>query len=454
MSSLGEVIQWKGKTFKQLTPFLQRNKNSNQKLASFMLPNPVTQYRKEIASTPIQTCSQRASDSVNLFEQPGGNIITEEVNTVGPPPPKSAGIVHVMDPSIPNDTSVNGQSCITCNARPHCANTSTLSDNVCFSEENKARRRCRSAGMVQNKFKARNQNDRAYFTDNKQYLTSRNRLYSQNQYNYIRQGLPSAVPGSAQSTDNVYSANGLSHCPLYTIVKGVNDVLQYVWVDGTVHDIHIPVGEYDIYTFNRAFQQSMFENTHYYVQSSNRTIYYLIQFSFDTREGLVTLQLLPPSTYGSAPYSKGGTWVVTNGNKTPTLTLTNKSPVKGLGFVEGSYGGLTTEPILMKAQNKGDLQPDYVTVSYKPSNWRFANQGAVTTSSYIQRLKYDTVNSAAALTKPTKNYGSEVANELAYRASFVGYTTKDKVGFPNTKTPSIKRGGELRCCNPYIYRRG
>jgi hypothetical protein len=41
---------------------------------------------------------------------------------------------------------------------------------------------------------------------------------------------------------------------------------------------------------------------------------------------------------------------------------------------------------------------------------------------------------------------------LAYNSSFVGYTIKDKVGFPNTKAPVIPPTGGLRKCNYFIYR--
>jgi hypothetical protein len=299
--------------------------------------------------------------------------------------------------------------------------------------------------MIQKKYKSKNQNDSAYFTDNKQYLTSRNRLFSQNQYHYIRQGLPNAVPGSAQAVNNVYSANGLSHCPLYSIQANVNDVIQYIWIDGTLSTVHIPKGEYDIYSFNAAFQNGMFANHHYYRKLSDGTIGFLIQFSFDTQQGRNTLQVLPPSTFaGSVP---GASWTYT-GDPTPKVQLTNNSPLDGLGFPVGLFPQVNSRFAI--APNKGLLQPDYVVVAYKPSNSRFATQGGVSSSAHLARVKYDAVNTAAALTGDA--YGPAVANELAYNSSFVGYTIKDKVGFPNTKAPVIPPTGGLRKCNYFIYR--
>jgi hypothetical protein len=74
---------------------------------------------------------------------------------------------------------------------------------------------------------------------------------------------------------------------------------------------------------------------------------------------------------------------------------------------------------------------------YKPNNTQFAQQGAVTSSSLVTRLKYDTINSAAATL--VQKFGNNTANALAYNTSFVGYTAKDKLGFPSKRTPVINK---------------
>ena len=75
--------------------------------------------------------------------------------------------------------------------------------------------------------------------------------------------------------------------------------------------------------------------------------------------------------------------------------------------------------------------------TYKPNNSQFSQQGAVTSSSLVTRLKYDTINNAASTL--ATNLGKNTANALAYHTSFVGYTSKDKIGFPSKHTPVINK---------------
>lgn len=439
------IISWKGKTFAQVSTFIQQNQNGNHAVPSYMLANPVTQYRRELAVPNITQCSQRTNVKIDELDRPNGYLVYPEGTQVN-------GINGTLDPVLPNNQSVLGNVCNVCNdpASGNCQTSSTLNQNVCFTDENKARRRCRSAGMIQNKYKIHNNNDPSYFTDTKQYLTSRNRMFSQNQYNYIRQGTSTAKPGTPLTEKNVYSAQGLSHCPLYTINES-NNTLSYVWLDGTVNPVQIPSGEYNVDSFQAAFQQTMHANGHYYLRTSDQTIYYLMQFGYDTTVGRINLELLPPSTYASL--TPGGTWIP-SGTNTPQIILNNAPlTMTGLGFYVGTYPATSSASVYtFVAPNRGNLLPNYVVTQYKPSNSRFATQGGVTSSAYVARLKYDTVNTAAANTGPTNNYGQEVANELAYGVPFVGYTTKDKVGFPNISAPVIRPNGELRSCKKFIYR--
>ena len=87
----------------------------------------------------------------------------------------------------------------------------------------------------------------------------------------------------------------------------------------------------------------------------------------------------------------------------------------------------------------------YVPVYYKPSNSKFANQGGVSASSQIQRLKYDTITDAGSKLQTT--FGKETANALAYSTTDSSiYSLKNKVGYPNKKTPIFSKvTGEL--CN-------
>jgi len=452
------LFPWKGKTFAQVTSFLQRNKNTNTSVANTLLPNPVTrQYRREIASTPTRdptNCNQRVSVRIDELNRPGGSLVLP-LNTLTP------GIPGVVDPLIPNDTTHMSIACETCNTNAdNCLTSSSNASNVCFTDETNARRRCRSAGMVKRQYKVANNNDNAYFTDSKQYLTSRNRLFSQNQYNYLRTGSSVTVPGTPLALNNTYSANGLSHCKQYTIsnVQG-NNQFGYTWNDGSstfTQTITIPDGSYTIESFNANIMQQMMYYGYYYQSNNNGTIHFLINFTYDTLLGRVILQLSSPGLYpvglGINKYSAGSG--IGTGTFTPQVQFLNNGLPEALGFLYGTTLPNTpqTDSYEKTAPNAPLLLPSYVSVIYKPSNPRFAQQGGVSSSTYAARIKWETVNTAAAATGQP-NFGQEVANELAYGTPFVGYTIKDKVGFPNTKAPVIKPSGELRSCQTFIYRR-
>lgn len=451
------LFPWKGKTFAQVTTFLQRNKNTNTSVANTLLPNPVTrQYRREIASTPTRdptNCNERVSVRIDELNRPGGSLVLP-LNTLTP------GIPGVVDPLIPNDKTHLSIACETCNKNAdNCLTSSSNASNVCFTDETNARRRCRSAGMVKRQYKVANNNDNAYFTDSKQYLTSRNRLFSQNQYNYLRTGSSVTVPGTPLALNNTYSANGLSHCPQYTIksVQG-NNQFGYTWIDGTSITVGpIPDGSYTIESFNAIIIQNMTNYGYYYRNKVDSTYRYLIQFTYDTLKGRVILQLLPPNLFASGYTAGPGAWsnTIINATYTPTVTFLNNGLPEALGFLYGTSlpaqqtgqsGGFA-----ITAPNAPLLLPNYVSVIYKPSNPRFAQQGGVSSSTYAARIKWETVNTTAAATGQP-NFGQEVANELAYGTPFVGYTIKDKIGFPNTKAPVIMPSGEVRCCQTFIYR--
>ena len=86
--------------------------------------------------------------------------------------------------------------------------------------------------------------------------------------------------------------------------------------------------------------------------------------------------------------------------------------------------------------------PSYCVI-YNPNNKQFAQQGAVTSSSLIARVKYDTINTAAAQTKLP--LGVATSNALAYGVSENGYTVKDIIGYPISSYPTFKNGVYKKC---------
>jgi hypothetical protein len=70
----------------------------------------------------------------------------------------------------------------------------------------------------------------------------------------------------------------------------------------------------------------------------------------------------------------------------------------------------------------------YVDSQFKPTNYKYSQDGGVSSSSRTSRLNYNTITTNGGLY--TKAFGSEVGNALAYGASTDAYTIKQKIGFP------------------------
>ena len=94
-----------------------------------------------------------------------------------------------------------------------------------------------------------------------------------------------------------------------------------------------------------------------------------------------------------------------------------------------------------------DVTTAYIPVYYKPSNTKFAEQGGVSSSTRLLRLKYDTITDAGQKLQGT--FGRATANAFAYSTTDSSlYASKTKMGYPNTKTPVINPySGKLKVCD-------
>jgi len=442
-------IAWKGKTFYQVTTSLRLNipdptvKNDKQ----IFKPLPIQGYRREIVSVSSSSATGGCNSNIRIDEinAPGGYILTGSINLAK----ATGGTIGVLEYKIPNNTSETPDPCFTDN----CKTTRTDSSNVCFRPDMNALRRCRSAGMNTRKFVPENGNDNAYFSDNSQYLHSRNRQFSQNQYSYIRQGSATVTPGSSQSTNNIYSACGLSHCPKYKISATLgNNSFSYKWVNGTSYPVVIPDGAYDIYDLDGVLTNSMISNTHYYTNPTNLIKVTLLNLGYDKSSG--TLTITAKSRQDILSYTAGGVW--TTPVNCPQLVLPI-SLQNAYGLTAGVYPSInTTASTTFGTVKSPALAPSYVPVYYKPSNYQYAEQGGVSSSSRTLRIKYNSIMTTAGRTAP---YNMALANSVAYDVPVPDYpnTVKDKIGYKLTATPVVKEFGDntkLDRCKKFIYRPG
>jgi len=442
---------WKGKPFSQVIATIQYNNKNAPTLTPQQLRKalPLNLYRKEIHNIAGQNyaknCSTRVSMKIADFDRPGNNIVSE----VQPLPYYSNGLVATLDINPTTLSAENGK----------CNNIATTCG---LSPQNNARKRCRSAGMIPRKFDTR-RNNGVYASSTQQYLTSRNRTIKQNEFNYIRKGTSGIIPGPGLAASNVYSPAGLSHCSQPYISAGNNNnIFQYVWIDGTTYTVTIPDGVYDIAGLNQVFQTAQIQNKTYFIDSNNNKIT-LMNISYDTRNNatvLYTGTIIYRSDYIAAT-TWATTWTSGNYSSIPnpipnpvisgyTLGATyfivpNTLFSNLIGFATGTYYSGIVETTFT-----GLIQPNYVTLYYKPNNPEYGVQGAVDASTRIHRLKYNTITTGANGIRSA--YGNAAANALAYGVSEQAYTAKTIAGDKYTYTPVINPITGQICKKQYIFR--
>lgn len=412
-----KYTSWKGNVFYKISSFSKKNKNDetlNTQL--FMKPLPLKIYRKELSK--INSCNEHISLKIDELNRPGSFIQSQT---------QSAGYINYKTNDVTECKSTNTNSCVN-------------------MPDVDARRRVRSAGMIRRKYDSSRNND-TYCTSSNQYLVSRNRTFSQNQYNYIRQGNSNVKPGTNLSKTNIYSPNGISHCiQPYISEKNGNNVFSYRWINNVTYQVIIPEGQYDIDELNTIFQNVMLKNTHYFKNKTTQANQFLLNMSYDNNNKVVILENKDYTDYLSNSNYSINSLPLNNWNSVANpvqvvFQIPNTNFQNIIGFTSGNYGAPS-----QTSNSKPNITQNYVTMNYKPNNPQFGQQGAVSSSSLITRKKYDTITSVGAKMKAP--YGSATANALAYGVSDHQYTVKDKIGFPLKRTPVVsKYTGEIRCVN-------
>lgn len=453
---------WKGKTFNQITSAFQKNKIVLPSTSGNVLFNarPLPIYRRESRSkTAPAIGNERSSASIDQLNMPNGYSLTTTASNC------DFGVVNILDAKEANETTNKYQ------------NGSCVTTNPCMSQEYNARRRLRSGGMIKKNSAATGTSYDPYYTSTKQLLISRNKTFEQNQYNYIRQGDSSAKPGSNAASSNVYSSQGLSKCAKYHITSTLgNNTFKYQWFDGIEYDVTITDGYYDLDDLILQFKLTMINNKHYLILKSTVSKVFLLNIGFNTATKKIELQSYAynKTTYNTSTYDypDGNNWstyvslsINASTSLVPVFNILDNGFQDVVGFAGGYYPSVVIriDGVTSKAyQNSTNtyayntnqtsistsnakLLPMYSPVHYKPSNSQYAQQGAVSASSLITRLKYNTITNNSY--KYQVAYGMAMANALAYGVPEGGYTIKDKIGYPVKQTPTFSKysDGFTRC---------
>ena len=446
-------IQWKGKTFSQVTSMILKNQNTEVPLnnRNFLRSQPLKIYRREIAIVNSSTfrCNPRTSLKIDELNRPGGSIVNSNATSGN-----SKGLANTLDFNLTNNKTELPGSC--------------PPDNCIFTSPSiNALRRVRSAGMIKRQFDISKNND-TYCTNTNQYLTNRNRSFHQNQYNFIRVGNAQVKPGDALSVGNVYSPNGINHCQRFTFV--VDASFQYQWIDGNYYTVTIPNGSYSFDNIRDLLLQTMDNNFHYYQSKVTKSHIHLLDMAYNSFYNTIEFQVTmggPDSIFSEIMYSLPvdstnstiTTWSSPLVNVVPGFKILANTFQNASGFAPGNYPAMTIpvdinnvvssnytrgQSTIFTSIQKPGLKPLYLPIYYKPSNPQFATQGGVSASSFTSRARYDAITKNSRIFYNTM--GKEVGNALAYGVPENGYTVKDKIGYPNIRVPKFsKYSSDFHC---------
>lgn len=120
-----------------------------------------------------------------------------------------------------------------------------------------------------------------------------------------------------------------------------NNRFSYKWIDGTVVDVVIPDGFYDIVALNNFLHFTMLQNLHYYTNSDGNAVWLLDLSANSTRYGF-ELNIWQTSdtiaTTNSWTIPSGATWTSPVANTVPEFNVPNNGFKDLIGFNVGTYG--------------------------------------------------------------------------------------------------------------------
>ena len=193
-------FSWKGQTLAQISSVIKKNERPEytNKLFYFKaLPNKG--YRRElVANTNTNTRYPSKSSNIQvMMDLPGSTIVNGGCSTTAD---NCNGFPTTLEVSYQNDSKASS-----CNP---CSN-SFVQNNT----QDNARRRVRSSGITKPRYDNNKANVRMVsYMSSSQYLHSRNKTFSQNQFNNIRSGDSTRTAGSANTVMNEYASNTIQHC--------------------------------------------------------------------------------------------------------------------------------------------------------------------------------------------------------------------------------------------------
>jgi len=128
-----------------------------------------------------------------------------------------------------------------------------------------------------------------------------------------------------------------------------NNTYSYIWVDGSVNEVKMPNGYYDVDSLNDFLHQTMLVNKHYLIEvaTGNFVWFITLQVNVSVYKIEITCYPMPIATYvvpTTYKYPTGATWVVQNNTITPYILIPATNIQTTLGFPTGYYFSGTAGP--------------------------------------------------------------------------------------------------------------
>jgi len=124
-----------------------------------------------------------------------------------------------------------------------------------------------------------------------------------------------------------------------------NNVFNYVWVDGTTHQVLFPNGFYDAVGINNYLHFVMLQNKHYLIDNDTGEFVWFITFDPNPTQYAIEVNCFPmsatlfPIGAGAGQYQlpAGATWLVPTNNIVPMLQVLANAFRQIIGFEAGFY---------------------------------------------------------------------------------------------------------------------
>lgn len=142
-----------------------------------------------------------------------------------------------------------------------------------------------------------------------------------------------------------------------------NSKYQYVWVDGTIHDVVMPNGFYSVSDLNNFLEATMIQNTHYLVDTTTGNFVYYLQWETNATYYAVQMNayLVPNTLPVGFSLPPSATWSLPATSQTPRITILNNGFQDIVGFYAGTYP--PTSPYTTTYSKISDVAPQLNPIS-------------------------------------------------------------------------------------------